>query len=102
MIPNHVIIRKKNIVLELATEYLQEAADLRGISRTKLALIVMERVISDRLVLSILKDNDARMVLAPVIKYRRFKPRKKRVDKVRKKFGGPRRINLKRGWNDAD
>jgi hypothetical protein len=63
----------KNIVIPLETEYLEEAAKARGISRTMLARIVMERVIERRIVGEII-GTEAISIPKPV-KYRRFKQR---------------------------
>ena len=45
----------KNIVIPLEVEYLEKAARERGISRSMLARIVMEKVVSDELIPSILE-----------------------------------------------
>lgn len=60
----------KNIVIPLDTEYLNEAAKTRGISRTMLARLVMERVIERKMVAEIV-GNDPIVIPKPV-KYRRF------------------------------
>lgn len=62
----------KNIVVPLETTYLQECAKKRGVSRTHLVRVVMEKVISDRLVTTILNDGEQRMIIPIVRKYRRF------------------------------
>ncbi len=48
----------KNVVIPLEIEYLQEAAKERGISRTRLVRVVMEKVVRDELVPKILDDDD--------------------------------------------
>ena len=60
----------KNVVIPLEVEYLQAAAKERGVSRTKLVRAVMQKVIRDRLVSDLLKDQD--LVEAPQARYRRF------------------------------
>jgi AAA+ superfamily predicted ATPase len=65
----------KNVVVPLETEYLQEAARKRGISRTKLVRVVMEKVVKDELVLEILDDNDQVRNEPSQPKYRRFRAR---------------------------
>ena len=62
----------KNVVIPLETEYLESCAKVRGISRTRLVQIIMERVIEDKLVRAILKDADKPYKIMPVQKYRRF------------------------------
>lgn len=63
----------KNIVIPLQTEYLEEAAKARGISRTQLVRILMEKVVSDRLVSSIIGDE--KIVIPRQPHYRRSPPR---------------------------
>jgi hypothetical protein len=63
----------KNVVVPLEIEYLQEAAKKRGISRTKLIRVVMEKVVSDELVLDILDDDNQVRHEPPQPKYRRFR-----------------------------
>jgi AAA+ superfamily predicted ATPase len=63
----------KNVVVPLEVEYLQKAAKRRGISRTKLVRIVMERVVKDELVLAILDDDDQVRNEPRKPKYRRFR-----------------------------
>ena len=50
----------KNIVIPLEVEYLEKAARERGISRSMLARIVMEKVVSDELIPSILGYHNGR------------------------------------------
>jgi hypothetical protein len=64
---------KKNVVIPLETEYLQEAAKVRGISRTRLVRVVMEKVVNDKLVLDILDDDNQLRLEPPPLKYRRFR-----------------------------
>ena len=61
---------EKNIVIPLQTEYLEKAAKERGVSRTQLVKIIMEKVISDRLVSSILGDE--KIIIHRQPHYRRF------------------------------
>lgn len=60
----------KNVVIPLEVEYLQAAARERGISRTKLVRVVMQKVIREELVPQLLDDNDLTEPLQP--RYRRF------------------------------
>jgi hypothetical protein len=62
----------KNVVVALDTEYLEEAAKVRGISRTHLVKVVMEKIIADDLVPVILNDGDQKMSVPKPVKYRRF------------------------------
>jgi hypothetical protein len=59
----------KNIVFE----YLEKVAKERGISRSRLARFVMEKVVSDELVPTILGEGDLSNVEQPPQKYRRFR-----------------------------
>jgi len=63
----------KNIVIPLEVEYLQKAAKERGISRSKLVRFVMEKVVNDDLVPTILGNDDLSNVEPPPQKYRRFR-----------------------------
>jgi hypothetical protein len=63
----------KNVVVSLEIEYLQEAAKKRGISRTKLVQVVMEKVVSDKLVRAILEDDDQQRHERRQPRYRRFR-----------------------------
>ncbi len=65
----------KNIVVPLEVDYLQAAAKERGISRTKLVRIVMERVVRDELVSEIIGDDDLGKSEPSTQKYRRFRDR---------------------------
>ena len=65
----------KNVVVPLETEYLQKAARKRGISRTKLVRVVMEKVVRDELVHEILDDDDRVRNEPPQPRYRRFRER---------------------------
>lgn len=62
----------KNIVIPLETEYLNEAAKVRGISRTMLVQMVMGKIISEKLISSLLGDEKITITRQP--RYRRFKP----------------------------
>jgi hypothetical protein len=63
----------KNVVIPLEIEYLQQAAKERGISRTRLVRVVMERVVRDELVPKILDADDLSYAEPPRQKYRRFR-----------------------------
>ena len=63
----------KNVVIPLEIEYLQVAAKERGISRTRLVRVVMEKVVRDELVPKILDDADLSYAEPPRQKYRRFR-----------------------------
>jgi hypothetical protein len=67
------VMTVKNVVVPLETEYLQEAARKRGISRTKLVRVVMEKVVRDELVHEILDDDDRVRNEPPQPRYRRFR-----------------------------
>jgi hypothetical protein len=64
----------KNVTIPLDVEYLQQAAKERGISRTKLVRIVMEKVVRDELVPEILTEDDI-AADRPQLRYRRFRDR---------------------------
>jgi hypothetical protein len=61
----------KNVVIPLEVEYLQTAAKERGISRTKLVRVVMQKVIEQQLVPHLLNDRDLAEPVQP--RYRRFR-----------------------------
>ena len=63
----------KNVVVPVEIEYLQEAAKKRGISRTKLVQVVMEKVVKDKLVLAILDDDEQLRHEPRQPRYRRFR-----------------------------
>ena len=66
----HLTIKYTTIPLD-ETEYLQQAAKKLGISRTRLVQVLMEKVVSDELVLDILgNENQAK---PPQPRYRRFR-----------------------------
>jgi hypothetical protein len=67
------VMTVKNIVIPLEIEYLQDAAKERGISRTKLVRVVMEKVVRDELVPKILDDHDLSYAEPPRQRYRRFR-----------------------------
>jgi hypothetical protein len=67
------VMTVKNVVIPLEIEYLQVAAKERGISRTRLVRVVMEKVVRDELVPKILDDNDLSYAEPPRQKYRRFR-----------------------------
>lgn len=60
----------KNVVIPLEVEYLQNIARERGISRTKLVRVVMQKVIREELVPQLLDDEDLTEPIKP--RYRRF------------------------------
>ena len=66
----------KNVVIPLEIEYLQKAAKERGISRSKLVRVLMEKVVRDELVPEILSDDDLAHAEAPEQRYRRFRDRR--------------------------
>jgi hypothetical protein len=65
----------KNIVVPLEVEYLEKAAKERGISRTRLVRVVMEKVVRDELVSKIIGDDDLVNAEPAPQKYRRFRNR---------------------------
>ena len=60
----------KNVVIPLEVEYLQAVAKERGVSRTKLVRVVMQKVVRDQLVADLLEEQD--LVEASQPRYRRF------------------------------
>jgi AAA+ superfamily predicted ATPase len=72
-ITREMVMTIKNVVVPLEIEYLREAAKKRGISRTKLVQVVMEKVVKDELVLAILDDDDQLRNEPPQPRYRRFR-----------------------------
>lgn len=64
----------KNVVIPIETEYLEEAARVRRISRTRLVQIVMEKIVTDQLVTSVLDDCDREHIVERKPRYRRFQP----------------------------
>ena len=64
----------KSVVIPLQVDYLEQAAKERGISRTKLVRIVMEKVVRDELVAEIVSDDDL-AADTPQPRYRRFRDR---------------------------
>jgi hypothetical protein len=65
----------KNIVIELEVEYLQRVAKERGVSRTKLVRLLMQKVIRDELAQNILGGDDLSGAEPSPQKYRRFRNR---------------------------
>jgi hypothetical protein len=65
-------LTKKYATIHLEAEYLQQIAKERGISRTRLVQVVMEKVVSDALVLDILDEDEIRPE-PPQPRYRRFR-----------------------------
>jgi len=63
----------KNIVIPLNTGYLNEAAKARGVSRTMMVRIIMERIIEKKMVGDILGYEP--IIIARPGKYRRFAPK---------------------------
>ena len=63
-----------NVVVPLEIECLQEAAKQRGVSRTRLVKVVMEKVVRNELVFDILGD-DTSVAEPPAVRYRRFRNR---------------------------
>jgi len=66
----------RNIVIPLEDEYLEKAAKERGVSRTKLVRIVMEKVVREQLISKIIGDGNLVNDEPPPRKYRRFRTRK--------------------------
>jgi hypothetical protein len=66
----------KNVVIPLEVEYLQIAAKERGVSRTRLVKVVMEKVVKDQLVADILGDEAVTAERTPA-RYRRFRDQHK-------------------------
>jgi hypothetical protein len=48
----------KNVVIPLEVEYLQKAAEERGVSRTKLVRIMMQKIVKGELVSKIVGHDD--------------------------------------------
>ena len=63
----------KNVVIPLEVEYLQRLAAERGISRTKLVRVVMQKVVEKKLIPEIIDDDD--LIETPAARYRRFQDR---------------------------
>ena len=63
----------KSIVIPLETEYLQAEAKARGVSRTMLAKLVMEKVIERKLVAEIVGTQP--IPVPKQVRYRRFAPK---------------------------
>ena len=70
-----MVMTVKSIVIELEVEYLQRAAKERGVSRAKLVRLLMQKVIRDELVQSILGDDDLSAAEPSTQRYRRFRNR---------------------------
>ena len=68
----------KNVVIPVEVEYLQQAARERGISRSKLVRIVMQKIVSDELVRDILGDQNLTDAEPAQRRYRRFHDREHR------------------------
>ena len=64
----------KNVVIPLEVDYLERVAKERGISRTKLVRLVMEKVVRDQLVSEIVSDDEL-AADTPKPRYRRFRGR---------------------------
>ena len=64
----------KNVVVPLQVGYLEQAAKERGISRTKLVRVVMEKVIRDELVAELVSEDEL-AADTPQPRYRRFRGR---------------------------
>ena len=64
----------KNVVIPLEVDYLDRAAKERGITRTKLARIVMTKVVRDELISEIVSDDDV-AADTPQPRYKRFRGR---------------------------
>jgi hypothetical protein len=66
----HLAIKYTTIPLE-ETEYVQQAAKKLGISRTRLVQVLIEKVVSDELILDLLGDEN--QAKPPQSRYRRFR-----------------------------
>jgi hypothetical protein len=64
----------KSVVVPLEVDYLEQAAKERGISRTRLVRIMMEKIVRDELVAEIVSDDDLAADTPPP-RYRRFRDR---------------------------
>lgn len=62
--------------------YLIEAAKIRGITKTRLAHIVMQKIIDERLITSVLQDNEKRYIIQRAKHYRRFPDKRKKTNVV--------------------
>lgn len=62
----------KNVVIPIETEYLEQAARVRRISRTRLVQMVMEKIVTDQLVTTVLDDDDREHTIECKPRYRRF------------------------------
>lgn len=71
--------KTRSITVELDVEYLEKAAKERGISRVRLIRYVLEKIIRDELVPSLLGSENLSEPRAQ--RYRRFKNRPRRVAK---------------------
>jgi hypothetical protein len=65
----------KMVTIPLETRYLQDEAKRLGITRTKLVRVVMEKIIRDELVPTILNDGDPGLNEPRKQNYRRFPER---------------------------
>jgi hypothetical protein len=65
----------RNINLSLEDHYLQSEANRLGVTRTKLARAVMQKIIRDELIPQILNDDDPVLNEPTAPKYRRFPER---------------------------
>jgi hypothetical protein len=63
----------KNVVVPLEVEYLQKAAEERGVSRTKLVRIMMQKIVRDELVPKIVGHGDLVQAEPRQHRYRRFR-----------------------------
>jgi hypothetical protein len=61
----------KNVVIPLEVEYLQKAAKERGVSRTKLVRLMLQKIVRDELVPKILDHDD--LTEPPQQRYHRFR-----------------------------
>ena len=61
----------KNVTIPVHVEYLQAAAAARGVSRSKLIRLVMQKVVEKKLVPEIVDEDD--LIEPPVQRYRRFR-----------------------------
>lgn len=61
----------KSVVVTVESEYLQQVAAQRGISRTRLLRLLMEKIVRDELAAEIVTETDVVADVSPP-RYRRF------------------------------
>jgi hypothetical protein len=73
----------KMVVVPLETQYLQDEAKRLGVTRTKLVRVMMQKIIRDELVPTLLNDGDPELNEPKKPNYRRFPERHKKLSSVR-------------------